>query len=298
MAQIIKNESSPFLGFKKVFKPYQESIDRKISEFLNKTGNSSKLAQACSYSLTTGGKRYRPALVLMVANALGNKMDVSEAALSIELFHTSSLIADDLPLMDNDDERRNQPSVHKAFGESVALLASYALIAAGYECIARNVNVLAHGGTKNAGRIGTLALENAAYNTGIAGATGGQFLDLFPPDSSLVTVQETLRKKTVSLFEVSMVFGWLFGGGDVEKLDLVKKAAYHFGMAFQIADDINDLVSDAKGDRQMNLAAVVGIEKAKQQLEEELSQFLENLKNLSINNEEFNEIAISLRFLS
>ena len=89
-------------------------------------------------------------IVLLIADALGCGLPVMEAALSVEFFHTASLIADDLPCMDNDDFRRNKPSLHKMFGETVALLASYALIAAGYERIFTSVQTL--GKQKSPGR--------------------------------------------------------------------------------------------------------------------------------------------------
>ena len=147
---------------------------------------------------------------------------------------------------------------------------------------------------ENGAQIGILALENASHNTGIAGATGGQFLDLFPSQLTEFALEEAIYKKTVTLFEVSMVLGWLFGGGEIDKLDLVKQAAYHFGMAFQIADDIQDFFSDASGERKMNYAGILGLESAKNRLEKELFQFLETLNSLSIDASEFHEIALSL----
>ena len=104
-------------------------------------GEKSALLDACSYSLTNGGKRLRPLLVLMVAEAIGS-VDVMPSALSVEFFHTASLIADDLPCMDDDALRRGLPALHKAFGEAPALLASYTLIAAGYGGIHENALVL------------------------------------------------------------------------------------------------------------------------------------------------------------
>lgn len=118
------------------------------------------------------GKRLRPILVLMIADALGLGADVMPAALSVEFFHTASLIADDLPCMDNDDLRRERPSLHKVFGESVAILASYALIAEGYGAIARN--------GQNCPASAVICLEAVRRAAGIRGATHGQFLDLSP----------------------------------------------------------------------------------------------------------------------
>lgn len=242
-------------------------------------GPRSLLREACEYALNNGGKRLRPAICLSVAEALGQGSDATPAALAVEYFHTASLVADDLPCMDDDDERRSKPSVHKVYGESVALLVSYALIAAGYACYAQNAKLV-----ENGDQLCRLALENATYNTGLWGATGGQFLDLSPPDLSLPTLRDVLHKKTVSLFEIAFVSGWLFGGGGLLALPAVKKAASHFGTAFQIADDLSDLIKDVENGRTVNMAAVFGVEAAQKMLDEELEGYQATLKELKIDN--------------
>src|SRR5579864_1711145 len=121
-----------------MFEKYKTKIESALEKEMAQMGEPSRLLQACQYALFSGGKRLRPILVLMVARALGNGLDAMPVALSVEFFHTASLIADDLPCMDNDDERRGRPSLHRAFEESVALLASYTLIASGYEGIYKN----------------------------------------------------------------------------------------------------------------------------------------------------------------
>jgi len=264
--------------------PFKEQVDALIQKNLPHFGKKNLLRDACEYALSNGGKRARPAFVLMIAKALGCGIDVSQAALAVEYFHTASLIADDLPCMDNDDQRRNKPSLHKAYGETLALLASYALIAEGYHCIARNAEELRNSPilAGSSDRICTLALENAAYNSGILGATGGQFLDLFSPGNSLETIQETIQKKTVTLFEISFVLGWLFGGGPIEHLDSIKKAAHHFGTAFQIADDLSDFDQDSQHAQTVNLAVAYGREKAKQMFHEEMELLALCVKRLNL----------------
>src|SRR5689334_6318506 len=111
---------------------HRDRIEQEIARSILCFGEKTKLRDACEYAITNGGKRFRPLIVLLIAEALGNGLNVYEAALSVEFFHTSSLIADDLPCMDNDDERRDKPSTHKVYGESIALLASYALITAAF----------------------------------------------------------------------------------------------------------------------------------------------------------------------
>jgi len=122
-----------------LFKKYRERIEVEIENMISQMGDKTALRDACEYALKSGGKRLRPLFVLMISDALGNGLDAIQAALSVEFFHTSSLIADDLPCMDNDDERRSRPSLHRAFEESVALLASYTFIASGYEGFIKTV---------------------------------------------------------------------------------------------------------------------------------------------------------------
>lgn len=268
---------------------YQKQTEEKIKQKLPRLGGDAKLLEVCQYALLNGGKRFRPSLVFMFADALGRGVDVSSAALAIEYFHTASLVADDLPCMDDDDRRRNKPSTHKVYGETVALLASYALIAGGYGEIAANVSMVKdarHPFSTDSNLLGILALENAAYNTGLKGATGGQFLDIFPPDLTLPTLREIIHKKTVSLFEIAFVFGWLFGGGNVDMLPSVKKAASHFGMAFQIADDLDDVEQDVKNGRKVNMAVVFGVEAARQMFHEEIAGYRSLLKELNLESKE------------
>lgn len=281
-----------------VFEQFQKHVKKAMIKNLPVFGEKSPLRDACEYALSTGGKRFRPLLVLMIAKALGSNADPMFAAMGVEFFHTASLVADDLPSMDDDDERRDQPSVHKKFGEGVALLVSYALIAAGYECIAKNAEVIRNSGlpfSDRSDRIGMLALENATYNTGLKGATGGQFLDVSPPDLSVETLKEIIHKKTSSLFEISFVFGWLFGGGDLDKLDLVKEAASHFGLAFQIADDLGDMVQDVENKRLVNMANILGKEEAIKMFHGEHEAFLLKVKELGLNSPEILQIAENLR---
>ena len=167
------------ITFAQILRPYQLLIERELLNNIHLLGPKNEVRDACEYALLNGGKRFRPALVLMIAKALGHGVDVIPAAIGIEYFHTASLIADDLPCMDNDDERRHKPATHRVYGEAVALLATYALIAAGYSCLAQNAHLIKnshHPFASQSDRICVLALENATINTGLLGATGGQFL--------------------------------------------------------------------------------------------------------------------------
>ena len=264
---------------------HRDRIEQEIAKSMISFGEKTKLRDACEYALTAGGKRFRPLIVILVAEALGNGLNVYESALSVEFFHTASLIADDLPCMDNDDERRDKPSLHKVYGEAIALLASYALITAAFEKIHNN-SIAMQGASPPfshfSDRACSLALQSAAHCAGILGATGGQFLDLFPPNQNLDTIKQVIHKKTVTLFQVCFVFGWLFGGGDVNKLEKVKNAANHFGIAFQIADDIGDLVHDEKKQREMNIARLIGKERSLILFDEEMQYLRKELQELGI----------------
>jgi len=260
---------------------FQKRVDRAIAEAIVSFGPQTKLRDAIEYALRNEGKRVRPSIVYMVAEALGKNLEVTHSALAIEFFHTASLIADDLPCMDNDDMRRNRPTLHNAFDEATALLASYALIAAGYDRIRQNGLLLEKLGVAGGSKICLLALENATYNTGISGITGGQHFDLFTQKGVEETLQEIIHKKTGTLFEISFVFGWLFGGGALTELERVKKVARHFGIAFQISDDFLDFERDILEGR-FNFPASVGVERAAQAFSYELAQLKELLKKLEL----------------
>lgn len=258
----------------KLLSDYRQVIDESLPAILTQLGPPSPLRDVCDYALSTGGKRFRPTLVLMIADAQGKGMDATFAAAAIEAFHTASLIADDLPCMDNDDKRRDHPSVHIKYDESTALLASYALIAAGYELLALNARSL------NDPERGLIAVQITSQNTGLRGACMGQYDDLSPSEVTQEVILDVIKKKTVTLFEIAFCYGWIFGGGELSDLPLVKKAAEHFGMAFQIADDLGDTSQDVINGRSINLANFLGKDQALQLFHVELQKLEECLKQL------------------
>lgn len=268
---------------------YQIKIESALKESLKNFAHNPTLKKASEYALLNGGKRFRPSIALMVAEALGSNFDISKVALTIEYFHTASLIADDLPCMDNDDFRRDKPSLHKVYGETLSLLVTYALIAEGYRNIYLNAEDLKNNNyhfANKSDQICALALENATFNTGIHGATGGQVFDLNPVDFSLEAVKEIIHKKTTSLFEIAFVFGWLYGGGDIQKVNSVKKIAKHFGLAYQIADDLIDLKEDQINKRSINMANLFGENFAKKLMEEEIENYMMDIHSLGISTTE------------
>lgn len=277
---------------------YVDRVNAAIEYHLDLLGPQSPIRDACAYALSTGGKRVRPVITFMVADALGGVGDATQSALSIEYFHTASLVADDMPSMDDDDERRSLPSVHKKFGEAAALLVSYGLIGAGYDMIAQNARSLIKQNVSFADSVDLrcrLALENASFNTGLNGATGGQFLDIQPPDLSVETLKKIIHLKTSSLFEVAFVNGWLFGGGSIDSLEKIKDAAARFGLAFQIADDLGDMEQDIRNQRDVNLANVLGKEAAIEMFHGELQSFHQTIKGLGIDTTPFQSLTNTLK---
>lgn len=273
------------------FDRHKARFEQELSLAIEKMGDQTLLRDACNYALTNGGKRLRPFLVLMIAEALGS-CNAMPAALSVEFFHTASLIADDLPSMDNDSMRRGIPALHIAFEESTALLASYTLIAAGYGGIYENGKIM-RGNPLFAASADARAmecLEAATRCAGIQGATQGQFLDLFPPNLSVETIRDIIYKKTVTLFEISFLFGWIFGGGDLQKIPLLKMCAYHLGLAFQIADDLEDIIQDAAIGKGVNMVSALGKEKAISCFEEEIASLEQTMKALHLWTQPFQEL--------
>lgn len=245
---------------------------------------SNDLTKACQYAVLGEGKRLRPILLMLIAHALNSHSNVSEAACAVEMFHCASLIADDLPSMDNDDFRRGKASVHKIYGEAVAILASYALISQGYDAIYKNTLSLIEDKIPQAEYRGLLAVQNVAFNAGVHGATGGQFLDLKVKNPSFEELEEMLRKKTATIFEISCVLGWLFGGGDLSHLSEIKDLAFRLGMAFQILDDIDDLKQDnSREASEVNYAFHLGEAKARAKSLEYLEDCKKILIKLKIN---------------
>ncbi|MGR3912596.1 MAG: polyprenyl synthetase family protein [Candidatus Rhabdochlamydia sp.] len=262
---------------------YSLLIESAIDAAILKMGPKTLLRDACEYSLKSGGKRFRPLLVCLIAEALGQSFSVLEAALSVEFFHTASLIVDDLPCMDNDDERRGQLTCHKMYNESIALLASYSLITLAFEKIHTSSVMMKKEGALDAEVRGMRALQEASLCAGILGATTGQFYDLYPPEVSLETIYLTAYQKTGTLFDITFVLGWIFGGGDLERLPEVKACAYHLGIAFQMADDLTDLSTDKKNLHGMNFAVILGKDACVSAFKEELSKAKTYLIELNLN---------------
>jgi len=274
---------------------YRNQFDEELLRAVRGFGEKGRLRDACEYALNGKGKRLRPLIVLMTADALGNGLDVRCSALSVEFFHTASLIADDLPCMDNDDFRRCRPSLHKAFCETTAILTTYTLIAEGYSALYRNRELMkqnaVHGG--QADEAALFCIREASRCAGLKGAAQGQFLDRFPPDASWEIAQQVILQKTATLFEMSFLFGWLFGGGNLSCAPKIYECAKHLGIAFQAADDLDDCFQDTS--EGLNLTKILGKEQTLALFEEESALFKKSLVDLGLWTAPFQELHDSLR---
>ena len=187
-----------------------------------------RLLQSMRYSLFAPGKRLRPILVLGACEALGGRVrDALPAACAIEMIHTYSLIHDDLPAMDDDDERRGKPSNHKAFDEATAILAGDALQAAAFEIIARH--------TPKGANAAELVRE-LAVGAGAAGMVGGQVLDL----AEGTKLHSVHAKKTAALFHAATRMGAIAAHASKSDVKRLGVYGFHLGLAFQAIDDILD----------------------------------------------------------
>jgi geranylgeranyl diphosphate synthase, type II len=209
------------------------------------------LEAALRYALEPGGKRVRPVLTLAVAEAAGGEVAAAlPAAAAVELVHTFSLVHDDLPAMDDDDERRGRPSAHVAFGEGVALLAGDALLAEAFRL--------------------ALSYDDPAIARELSEATlgmiGGQYLDISGGEDDLLAVD---RLKTGRLFEASVGLGLRVAGVADEDQAPWRAFARDLGLLFQLVDDLLDgdgLVERIGADATRGLADEAA-ERARRQLE-------------------------------
>ena len=258
-------------------------VDNSLLSFLPdaKDGQSS-VVEAMEYSLINGGKRIRPVLALEFARACGgSRDDALPLACAIEYVHTYSLIHDDLPCMDNDDLRRGKPSCHKAFGEATALLAGDSLLTHAFEIIVSS---------DLPDESKTMAVSLLAQNSGVPGMIGGQVIDLiFEKGSpSIKELLSVYKLKTGALISAACLMGCISANANQEQLAAASKFAYSLGIAFQIQDDILDVIgdesklgkpigSDAHNDK-FTYVSRVGIETAKKDVQRLTENAVEQLK--------------------
>lgn len=199
------------------------------------------LYDAMSYSLLAGGKRLRPVLMMETCRTCGGPAEsVLPFACALEMIHTYSLIHDDLPCMDDDDLRRGRPTNHKVYGEATAVLAGDGLLTAAFEAMLEcDCGVPP--------RLVTEAAACLARAAGARGMVGGQVLDMAGEGRALSydDVAELQRLKTGALISAAAEMGCILAGGGREEQEAVCTYAQRLGLAFQVRDDMLDVMGDA-----------------------------------------------------
>jgi geranylgeranyl diphosphate synthase type II len=226
------------MEFKNQWQNYQKLFERHmyraLPEHLPKAAAKTSLNQAIDYSLSSGGKRFRPVLCLAIADTLDSSIEKAlDFALSVEMIHSYSLIHDDLPCMDDDDLRRGKPTTHIKFGEATALLAGDALLTEAFSRLAKG-----YGNEPYFNRL----VEELSLAAGAKGMVGGQALDMLAQreDLSLSEIENLHRMKTGALIRVSARGAATIAGATVDQMRAVTSSAESIGLAFQIADDLLD----------------------------------------------------------
>ncbi|MFP5264259.1 MAG: polyprenyl synthetase family protein [Blastocatellia bacterium] len=201
------------------------------------------LHRAMRYSLLAGGKRLRPALVLAAGEAFGGATgDLMPAACAIEMIHTYSLIHDDLPAMDNDDLRRGRPTCHKAFGEAAAILAGDALLTQAFRVLSSD------SAGRDPERQVRVIREVATAAGTVDALIGGQMADIENEGKQVEppALEYIHRSKTGAMIRASVAVGGIIAGATEWQVDQLRAYGERVGLAFQIADDILDVVSTSE----------------------------------------------------
>ena len=196
-----------------------------------------RLRDAVEYSLTGGGKRIRPVVLLSAGGAVGGDEEaLLPFACAVEYVHTYSLIHDDLPAMDDDDYRRGRPSCHKAFGEATAILAGDALLTEAFRVMGES------GIAQSDPRRALSAVAVLARASGAEGMVGGQQLDLSAENSGggRAEKEEIDLRKTSALLSAAARMGGILGGGNAAQVEDLSRYGRALGLLFQLTDDILD----------------------------------------------------------
>ena len=271
----------------------KKEVEQIVTYFLPKEeGYQKTVLEAMNYSVSAGGKRLRPMLMLETYRMFGGTSKVIEPFMAaIEMIHTYSLIHDDLPAMDNDEYRRGRKTTHVVYGEAMAILAGDALLNYAFETAA-SAFVLDEGNPA----IGK-AFMILASKAGVYGMIGGQVLDVESEGKEIDA--DTLKfihiHKTSALLESAMLIGAVLAGASEQQQRTVELAARELGLAFQIRDDILDVTgntdelgkpvgSDEKNHKN-TYVALEGLEKAKEDVKRYSESAIDRLKSLPVRNE-------------
>ncbi|MBO5936995.1 MAG: polyprenyl synthetase family protein [Clostridia bacterium] len=256
---------------------------------------------AMKYSLSIGGKRIRPVLVLEFCRICGGNIeDALPFAAAIEMIHTYSLIHDDLPCMDDDDMRRGMPSCHKKYGEEYALLAGDGLLTRAFGIVAESEMA------KKSPEKAVEAIRLLSSLAGVNGMIGGQVVDLRNEDKpcGLDVLQTMDSLKTGALIKCSALLGVVVAGGTKEQKDAAISYAENLGHAFQIVDDILDVIGDEKelgkpigSDAESNKStyvSILGIEQSQKYADELTDKAIASLDIFADEADFLKKLALSL----
>ena len=232
------------------FKEEQEKRIKEVEQIIQKylpeeSGFQKKVLEAMNYSVLAGGKRLRPLFMKETYEMFGgNGKEIEPFLAAIEMVHTYSLVHDDLPAMDNDEYRRGRKTTHVMYGEAMAILAGDGLLNLAFETAAKAFEL---GG--DPARVGR-ALSLFAKKAGVYGMIGGQTADIEAEDMGSQVTEELLlfihEHKTAALIQSAMMTGAILAGASDEDVKKLEKIGYNIGIAFQIQDDILDVVGNEK----------------------------------------------------
>ena len=286
---------------KDVIQQLQHDVALHLTQLIEKRASDARLKEAMLYAVQSGGKRIRPLLTLAVGSA-GTSSNEAELdlACALEMIHTYSLIHDDLPGMDDDDLRRGRPTVHKAFDEATAILAGDSLLTLAFE-VAANANLEAHQLVE--------AVKILSTASGMSGMISGQMKDIASEDVTIALEQmkEIHREKTGELLLAAVRLGNLFID-DAKMKEAFVSYATHFGLAFQIQNDLQDVcwTSEQTGketgkDSELSkntYPSLLGVEGAKDALASEISSCKRTLEEVEFTPANQQTKALLVEFLT
>ena len=266
---------------------WKRTVEESMRSLIEASDMPTRLCDAMVYSLEAGGKRIRPALVYAVLETYGVPLERGgEVAATLEMVHTYSLIHDDLPAMDDDDLRRGRPTNHRQFDEATAILAGDALLTDAFRILAQ----MSLPAEKIVEIIRVFGLA-----AGSSGMVGGQLDDMLAEKRSDVTLQELQsihERKTGALLVYALEAGGILAGVSEEDRTQLKQFGRHLGIAFQIQDDILDVVGDEQtigkrvgsdeDNEKTTYPKLLGLDGAKRALDAEVEAATFAIESLSI----------------
>ncbi|RAS88673.1 polyprenyl synthetase family protein [Priestia endophytica] len=283
------------IALESYLKEYKKLVEELLPTQIEALQMPSLLKESMLYSLTAGGKRIRPILLLATLEAFGKDKSLGyEAACAVEMIHTYSLVHDDLPSMDDDDLRRGKPTNHKVFGEAAAILAGDALLTYSFQIVTK---------ANLSPEIKLLVIEELARAAGAEGMVGGQMADIEGEEKklSLKELEYIHEHKTGKLLSFGIIAGAIIAGASEDQLSHLKNFSYHLGLAFQIQDDILDIegneqllgkpVGSDTGNDKATYPALLGMENAKEKLQYHMDQAIMELEKAEIQDSMLKELS-------